>query len=743
MEAAAPPAIHLLGIRHHGPGSALRLLEYLKAHTPDVILLECPADAQEALGFIADPGMKPPVALLLYDPEAPDQAAHLPFARFSPEWVALRFADSRRIPVLAMDLPMSLHSAVETSDAEPSEVRDPFEVLARENDFTDTERWWEYFFEQQHESQELFSYIAEIMTQVRAASPMTDSHLNQLREAWMRRTIRTAAANGYSQIAVVCGAFHVPGLQHWAQEEHTTFPKEKRKRLATWVPWTYRHMAYKSGYAAGVLSPAWYELLFDHREEATAWWMVQCAQLARKKGLDVPPASLPHAWEMAQALANLRQMQSPGIREMEEAALGVFFQGDAQWLIPIREKLMIGDTMGRVPASVPMTPIQTDFQEQVKKARLRRTFETTGKVQADLDLRKKSNLLASTLLHRLDLLGIPWGQWKGAGDRAQGNFRERWQLEWNGWYTLRLLECGAWGSTLEEAAHNYTLQEADKLTELAPLSRLLQRTLRARLTVTAAHISTCFDRQAAESHDVWDMTRSLTPLVQMHVYGEAYDAPPMDLATVLEHFTPRILVGLQDSIRRWSDDQVTEGPILLQQLHLDLRTLGWQSWIDDLWIMALGWLESDQTPVYMHGAVCRLLLEVRKINEAELLYHAQFRLRPGENIAHSADWVSGLLSGSESLLLRLEQLWVILDHWIAHISDDEFVRVLPVLRRIFSDFSGQARRQLGYILRRIERSESTDILSNGYNYEIIIPNLTQIQNDILLPRLKELLQLQD
>lgn len=36
-------AIHLLGIRHHGPGSCRNVLNYLQELQPDLILVEGPA----------------------------------------------------------------------------------------------------------------------------------------------------------------------------------------------------------------------------------------------------------------------------------------------------------------------------------------------------------------------------------------------------------------------------------------------------------------------------------------------------------------------------------------------------------------------------------------------------------------------------------------------------------------------------------------------------------------------------
>ena len=63
--------IHLLGIRHHGPGSCRNIVEELERIRPDLILLEGPMEAEALMPFIADGQMEPPVALLGYQPDAP------------------------------------------------------------------------------------------------------------------------------------------------------------------------------------------------------------------------------------------------------------------------------------------------------------------------------------------------------------------------------------------------------------------------------------------------------------------------------------------------------------------------------------------------------------------------------------------------------------------------------------------------------------------------------------------------
>ncbi len=72
--------VSLFGIRHHGPGSARRLVEALDALRPATVLIEGPADASHLLPMLADPAMATPVALLTYAEDDPARASFFPFA---------------------------------------------------------------------------------------------------------------------------------------------------------------------------------------------------------------------------------------------------------------------------------------------------------------------------------------------------------------------------------------------------------------------------------------------------------------------------------------------------------------------------------------------------------------------------------------------------------------------------------------------------------------------------------------
>ncbi|MEU6190337.1 DUF5682 family protein [Nocardia sp. NPDC047038] len=166
------PVTRVFGIRHHGPGSARSLRMALADFRPDMILIEGPADADPLVGFVAAEGMVPPVALLAYVPDAPATAAFWPYAVFSPEWQALRYATDNAVPVRFCDLPASVTLATED---EPGDRFDPLAALAEAGGYDDAERWWDAVVETVPDA-DAFDAITEAMGALREGAERDATH---------------------------------------------------------------------------------------------------------------------------------------------------------------------------------------------------------------------------------------------------------------------------------------------------------------------------------------------------------------------------------------------------------------------------------------------------------------------------------------------------------------------------------------------------------------------------------------
>ena len=291
-------SLHIFGIRHHGPGCARALRSALEALSPDVLLVEGPPDAAEALSLAGDAGLVPPVALLVHAVDDPRRSFFYPFAEFSPEWQAIRFAAARGVPTRFMDLPCAYQLAEPPSDpeapADEGERRsdavdetlreDPIGLLAEAAGFADREQWWDVQVEQRKDASGLFEGILEAMTMLREQNEEQRPRELQ-REAHMRTVIRAAQQEGRERIAIVCGAWHAPKLATLGPAKADAALLKglpKAKVAATWVPWTYSRLGFRSGYGAGVDSPGWYAHLFQHQDAAPVVWATRAARLLRE-----------------------------------------------------------------------------------------------------------------------------------------------------------------------------------------------------------------------------------------------------------------------------------------------------------------------------------------------------------------------------------------------------------------------------------------------------------------------------
>jgi hypothetical protein len=309
--------LHFFGIRHHGPGSARSLVRALKAVRPDIVLIEGPPDANDLLPLAAHAGLEPPVALLIYLPERPQAAVMYPFASFSPEWQALRYALEHAVPLRFIDLPQSLRLAA-TAPGEVGEEEapipargDPLGPMALAAGYSDTERWWDQLVESREgHDLEVFKAVHEMMSELRAALDEPVPLLEQRREAHMRKCIRVATAEKFERIAVVCGAWHTPALVDMPSakaDDALLKSLTKTPTEAAWVPWSYERLSYRSGYGAGIESPVWYELLWEQRKALGAQWLTRAARLLREQDVPVSSAHVIEACRRGRARSGARE----------------------------------------------------------------------------------------------------------------------------------------------------------------------------------------------------------------------------------------------------------------------------------------------------------------------------------------------------------------------------------------------------------------------------------------------------
>ncbi len=727
-------SIHVYGIRHHGPGSAKSMLQAMRQLEPDMVLIEGPPDADKLITHVANEKLKPPVALLIYNPKNLQEASYYPFASFSPEWQAMSFALKKNIPVAFMDLPRTLEFTLNREERENTQIsilpkleekeeelperiltreqkkiaKDPFGYLANLAGYTDSERWWEVMFEAEENPESIFPAILEMIDVLRQESEIEPPIDEQRREAYMRETIRKAIKNGHQKIAVICGAWHSPALQYLdrykaAKDKAVLRGIKKTSTKATWVPWTFEQLSMQSGYGAGVISPAWYQLLFHQQKDVVIRWMTKVARLFRKEDMDSSSAHIIEAVRLAETLATIRGLNLPGIGEMHEAAVAIFCQGYESQMEIIEQKLIIGDVMGKVPPEIPVIPLQQDLDKKIKSARLtkyRNSTEsnwlkaTSTNPRGGIDLREDNDRIKSHLLHRLNILKVRWGELKKGSKRDVGSFKEYWKLKWKAGFAISIIEAGMWGNTVEKAATAFLLNKVKELKDLPDLTKRVEAALNANLPSAIAPLIKKLQNVSAVTKDVYHLMEALPPLINALRYGSSRELKIEALQEVIDLMIPRICIALPNASVSL-DEEASRN--LFEKILLTNRSIGLleQPEHHESWNGLLKTLSRMfQVHPIIAGASTRILFDKGKVDTDIAATQMSYALSRGNDSSKAAHWVEGFLNGSGLLLIHHPGLWNILDEWVGELNPDTFQDILPLLRRTFSEFSGAERAKM-------------------------------------------------
>src|SRR4051812_398811 len=715
--AHSPPApteqrVVVLGIRHHGPGSARSVLAELERVRPAAILIEGPSDADPLLAMVADPGLVPPVALLAYDPGRPRVSAFWPFGAFSPEWQALRWAAANGVPARFCDLPSRAFLAPEAAPPElgsgdPRVRDDPIGLLAEAAGYDDPERWWDDVIESRLDGRPPFAALTEAMDELRAHTPPAgDQRREDRREAFMRQTLRRAMKESDGAIAVVCGAWHAPALSGRlppaSADAALLRGRPKIKTKLAWVPWTHSRLATASGYGAGVTSPGWYHHLFTAPDHVVTRWLTAVAGVLRAHDLPVSSAHVIEAVRLAETLATLRGRPLAGLAEVTEATQAVLCEGDATAVSYVQRELVVGEQLGAVPASAPAVPLEADLRGQARTLRLK--IDPLDK-PITLDLRQESDRAKSVLLHRLAGLGIDWGTEREDEVRGTGTFRETWTLRWRPELAVAIVDAAQWGTTVAAAATARAIDTARTADDLRTVTATVEQVLLAELGEALPAVLAALEAKAALDLDVVRLMAAVPALVRAVRYGDVRGTDTAALSAVVDALVLRICAGLPAAVASLSDEAAAELRAEVDAVHLALALheraaggpLSRARWVDALTALA------GRRDVHglLAGRVVRLLVDGGVLARDDASRRFAAHLSIGVTPADQASWAEGFLAGSGLLLVHDRPLLAVLDAWVAGLDDDAFLVALPVLRRAFGDFSTAERANLADQLRHL------------------------------------------
>ncbi|WTW96905.1 DUF5682 family protein [Streptomycetaceae bacterium NBC_01309] len=500
---AAADRPFLIGVRHHAPSLAAAMPALLDAARPDVVLVELPADLQEWVPWLAHPETRAPIALAGAGPHG---LGFYPFAEFSPELAAVRWAARHEVPVVACDLPLAHRAWAEAGEpasagvagsaSEPGTGPGPgsdlgservgpaaaasgpaagpgvHQALTRNLTGRPGDDLWDRLVEaaapgSSAEAVRRAALAVGWALRQDAAETRGVDLLDLRREAWMRRALREATADGKRAVAVV-GAFHTPGLLDEGADGGVVFPGEAdgAEVVTSFVPYTYALLDERSGYPAGIRDPEWQHEIYEAAGDPNELYGVltraatRLSVELRAQGHASGPADAREVVRVAGDLGRLRGLPAAGRGELIEAAQTVLTHGESlgrgRAVARALERVLVGTRAGRRAPGAPRSGLGPAVEAALAELGLPGPHAANPAEERDMrldPLRTALDRRRELLLKQLAVCRIPYAepdQVVGAG--GADALTTRWRIRWSPSTAAMLDVAGMRGVTPAQAA---------------------------------------------------------------------------------------------------------------------------------------------------------------------------------------------------------------------------------------------------------------------------------------------------
>ncbi|GAB3143028.1 DUF5682 family protein [Micromonospora sonneratiae] len=458
---------YLIGVRHHSPALAAVLPRLLDEFAPEVLLLELPAEFDRWLPWLADPATVAPVALAGVLPGG-NGPAFYPFADFSPELAAVRWAARAGVPVVPCDMPLAAPGWSAAAPGPSGVGRGPAAVsfggaLRAAGTGRSNEDMWDRMVEARAPGSdpEAVRRAALLVGWALRRDAEEDGGVEPRdlrREAWMRLRLREA---GDRRVAAVVGAFHAPALLSVA-DEPSPAPVGTGDEVATsLVPYGFALLDARSGYPAGIRDPQWQQAVFTadgdptRVESAALESVVRICAEVRSAGHPAGPAEAREATRLATDLARLRGLPAPGRGELVEALQTVLAHGEVlgrgRMVARAMERILVGDRRGALAPGTPRSGLGPAVAHLVADLRLPGPGQPAREVRLD-PLRSELDRRRETALHQLAACEVGYGEYVATeGVGGVDALTSRWRLRWSPETDAMLDIVGLHGVTLPQA----------------------------------------------------------------------------------------------------------------------------------------------------------------------------------------------------------------------------------------------------------------------------------------------------
>lgn len=703
-----------LPVRHHSPACAEQVERVIRELRPDAVLVEGPRDATALIPLLLHPETRLPVALYTTcvrrgpGDSVARHAAYSPFCDSSPELAALRAAAA--VGARARFIDLTFPELVRTEDGPPSAAprslqQEPaprgnrfVEAACRLTGARDYDDLWDHLFETGSDSRTAAEFFHAVLAFCALSRQECPPAALAAAGCLARESAMAAeVAEETGRVIVVTGGIHSVALPGTLPRRPAPCDIGAADTLLCLVRYGFEQLDRLNGYASGLPAPEYYQRRRDGRDPDEL--IVEVGRRCREGGLGTSSADAVAALAQARRLAALRGHVRPSREDLMDGIRSAFVKGEAEVegvrVLAEARRVFTGTRIGTVPAAAGLPPLVEDFRRTAERLRL--DVNRLEPRETTLDLyRRGSHRETSRFFHRLRFLNIPFGRCVRGPDFVAGTdlerMREVWAWRWTPDVESALVERSPYGASLAEAAGARLWEQAAELDQRGEGGRagvaatLLLESCRLGVQRGNAPLLGRLRQALMADESFPSLMAALDCLLVLRGSREPLEAHDLDgLEDVAAIAYDRACFVLP-RLTATPDAEADRTLDALRALPHAALALGDTEVRRELRGVRLGELAAAAAgSATLIGAGVGALFAEGRLTGSELAARLAARVAGWSSGAgDGAGYLRGLLAMARQVLWQVEEVIPALHRALADLPEDEFVRLLPPLRRCFA-----------------------------------------------------------
>lgn len=680
--------IFFFPVRHHSLVSSKFLKSAIKEFKPEVILIEGPSDADHLIENIAKSKMPVSIYGNIDDKEI-KIGINFPFFNTSPEYLAIEYGVRKGIETSFIDIPVYDIDTVRKEKIN-FEYSNFIIELVKKSGLESFDEYYEKYFEIALNGKKLEDYMIQMLAYCSITRELTPSNsYNDLREAYMANKIREYKGK---KTLVITGGFHSVVLPKLINNE-IVIDDNKRKDLTKHnknylIPYNVQNLSSLNGYGAGIHYPHYYKVLLKNDLNPRDTFVELLTKYSKKAKKQISLPSIISAVDLAYGLASLRDKKSPGVYELFDGAISAFTEFnqylDVSAILNDFKMYLIGNEYGQVHDMSNLPPIVEDFQYQIEK----NNFSKANTLYTLNIINNRSAYRRSVFLNKLSYLEIDFAMKLKGIDlfniETDNYMTQTYKITSKELVMPSLIEVAFLGESIDMAVESKLRLEINESTNLYKAVSCLKTSVVLQIVSKIDEIIKTIKSMIVEENNIFELTDAFNEISKMAYYYETFGSKfSSKLDDLVKELYTKIMLSFQtiEEIDLEDEEKLSNSindiysfvnrsinkSIDIRLFEETLKELLYTRWTTSLKGISL-------SIIYINGL----------IGEEELLLTIKNNFLLSETKKEGTMlFLKYFLLNNYQVILSKHKFLDILNDFIKDIDTENFLKILPDLRKIF------------------------------------------------------------